>query len=182
MAPTPEVTADDALRSAYHQYNDAGLRLPPIPRSLLGDFENFGPWHYGTRDCLAADRAALVAEAVDPDLGDYLTFSHVGHGTNSWAVALRMVLGPVAVFVRHPWGGAHRDSDVDGVAVHSSFHRLEGLLAGANAASASGRLGPSRRLVVVQDSQQGGGWQAPGEAWCPSADPIGAALAWLDGA
>jgi len=174
MAPTPQ----DALRAAYFQYTDAGLRLPPVPRSLVDRFENFGPWHYGTRDCLAADRASLVAEADHHDTDDYLSFAHVGHGANSWAVALRFVHGPLAVFVRHPWGGAHRDPDVDSVAVHSSFHRLEALVARA---ASDGRVSTSKRLLVVQDAQQGGGWKPPGGSWQASADPIGAALAWLDG-
>lgn len=184
MSETPEYTAQDVLRSAYFEFTEAGLRLPPIPRTLVGQLDQFGPWHYGTRDVLPADRAALVEEAADPSVADYVSFGHVGHGAGSWVIAARLVVGPLAVFIRHPWGGARSDRATDSVAVHRSFHQLEELIVRARQARADGTLSAGQRVVVVEDSRQTSGWQvlgADGQAWTTSRDPIAAAVASLSG-
>jgi hypothetical protein len=183
MAAPPQFTAEDVLRSAWFQYTDAGLRLPPLPRPLLPKLENFAAWHYGTVEGSPADRPGLVAAAADPTTEDHVVFGHVGHGTGSWSIAARLVVGPLAAFVRHPWGGSRGDPAVDSVAVHKSFHALEALVVLTKSAREAGRLGRADRLLVVDDSVQGGGWQVVGPgggAWQASRTPLADARAWLD--
>ena len=182
MSETLDYTAQDVLRSAYFEFTEAGLRLPPLPRELVDELDQFGPWHYGTRDVLPTDRPTLVAEAAVASTEDYVTFGHMGHGSGSWVIATRLVSGPLAAFVRHPWGGARSDRALDSVPIHRSFHQLEELLVQASRARASGSLGPEQRVLVVADSRQGSGWQVvggDGGAWNPSPDPIFDATAWL---
>ena len=186
MSPTDmdiaAVTPEEVLTHAYYQYSDAGLRLPPIPKEMLGKLENFADWFYGTREVNPADRAALTAEAADAKTEAYVVFGHVGHGVASWWIAARLVLGPLAVFVRHPWGGANGDREIDSVAVHKSFFELEELIVRAENARQQGKLAANERLLVIQDSVHGGGWQVvgrPGTSFTPSRDAMRDAMAAL---
>jgi hypothetical protein len=173
---------EEVLKHAYYQYSDAGLRTPPIPREMLGQLGNFAPWRYGTRDVNPADRVALAAEAADPSAADYLVFGHVGHGTTSWSIVARLLVGPLAVFVRHPWGGATGDREAESVPVHRSFTDMEELIVKAQNARQAGRLAPGERLLVIEDDFHGGGWQVlgrSGSAWKASRSAIRDAMAAL---
>lgn len=173
--PGAGVTPEEVLRAAYYQYKDAGLRLPPIPREFLDRLENYANWRFGTVDADPSDRAALTMEAGNADTENYLVFGHVGHGVSSWSITCRLVLGHLAVFVRHPWGNAMGDREVDSVPVHKSFYDMEELIVRAENALKSGKLSAGERLVVIQDSIQGSGWQIlgrPGETWHKAVDAI----------
>jgi hypothetical protein len=159
MSTIQDAPATEALHAAFFRFRDAGLRMPPVPRHLLDDFQVFDDWRFGTRDVSVDDRAALAKEAAMPAQPDYIAFGHVGHGMNSWWLCCRFLAGPLAVFVRHRFGGAYTDADAATTAIHASFSRMEELVVGVDQAQASGLLRPGQRLLVVQDDLQGSGWQ-----------------------
>lgn len=169
----------EALHAVYYQFDAAGLRMPPIPRDLLGKFQVFDDWRFGTRDVDPGDRSALAVEAADSAVQDYVAFGHVGHGVNSWWICCRLVVGPLAVYVRHGFGGAYQDSAAGAAAVHHSFLRVEELIVGAESARRTGVLPAGSRLLVIQDDQQGSGWRIAGvreTSWSPARDAFTPAL------
>src|SRR5262245_23158570 len=172
-------TGDEVMADAYGQFAKAGLRRPPVPRDLVPAMQAIGPWRYGTSDVDPGDRHELVTEADDPAAGDSIVFGHVGHGGRSWSICCRLLLAPLAVFVRHPWGGADGDAAADSVAVHRSFHHLEELIVRAESAAAAGRIPRGKRLIVVVDDVQGNGWRTPDGTWKSTRTPFEDAIAFV---
>jgi hypothetical protein len=172
-------TGNEVMADAYWQFSNAGLRTPPVPRDLLPKLESFAPWRYGTRDVDPSDRHELMVDADSTDCEDYIAFGHVGHGVANWSICCRLLLGPLAVFVRHSWGGAFADADVGSADVHRSFYQMEELIVKTEAAAAAGLIPIGKRLVVVADDIQGSCWRTPDGIWETTRTPFDAAIAFV---
>jgi len=168
------------MADAYWQFSNAGtFGTPPVPLDLLPQMEAFAPWRYGTRDVDPSDRHELTVEADSPNAVDYIAFGHVGHGISNWSICCRLLLAPLAVFVRHSWGGAFADTDAGSADVHRSFFQMEELIVKAEAAAAAGLIPAGKRLIVVADDTQGSAWRTPDGVWKSSRTPFDAAIAFV---
>lgn len=99
-----------ARERAGRQLREAGLSVPPLPRELVADFREFGPWRWGTRDLdplwmYQFEDVVQVDEQTMPV--DYMALCHAGHGANSYALTYHLVYRPIAVMFQVGWGGAY---------------------------------------------------------------------------
>lgn len=181
-------TQDDdepsVLEEAFMEYRDAGLRLPPVPRELVDELDEFADWRWGSDDLMLENRDDFLARAADPTTEPEIGFGNVGHGVNSWYLVYRLIVPALAVFLRHPYGGAYGDSEADAAAANNSAEQLESLVVAAEAAKASGLIPQGSRLVVVLDSKGGSGWEVSGGAreWRDTQTPIEDALGFCGAA
>ena len=106
-----------------------------------------------------------------------------GTASRDWWLCYRLILDPLAVFVRQSFGNIYDDAEGRRSMVNRTAWQLEELVVTADAARASGRLPAPQRLVVVVDERDGSGWFVAGGApdWQDSAAPIAAAIEWLGG-
>ncbi len=123
-----------------------------------------GDSRFGTAPADLADREGFLAAAADPAAPAEIGFGLVGHGVASWHLCYRLVLDPLAVFVRQIHGGARLDAEADAAdesarLVNDTAATLEELVATAITAQADGRLPPGERLIVVLDDREGDLWQ-----------------------
>ncbi len=84
---------DAVLAAAFEDYAESGLRMPPVPREMVAELDEFGPWRYGTVDCDLTDREAFVAAAHDAKTAPFVAFGHTGHGQASWYLGYQLVSG-----------------------------------------------------------------------------------------
>jgi hypothetical protein len=189
MAPeTPDLDDEDddeptALEEACFAYQDAGLRLPPIPRQLVEELDEFADWRWGSDNINLEDREGLIEAARQPGGEDEVAFGHIGHGVSSWWLCYRLKLDALAVYVRLAFGGAYDDAEAALPRINDVAASLEELVPAAEAAKEAGRFRGGHRLIVVLDERERNGsyWEIAGAAdgSHPSDDPIDDALAFL---
>ncbi len=170
-----------ALEEAFHRYQENGLRLPPVPRMLVDELDEFADWHWGSEDLNLEDRDGFLDTARIPGGAAEIAFGHVGHGVTSWWLCYRLQLDAVAIYVRLVYGGVYEDTDANLPGINAIASRLEDLIPAAEAAKAAGRFRGGHRLIVVVDEKRDGFWEIAGGADGPKhdADPIGAAMGFL---
>ncbi len=185
MADDATDPADDAepsaLEEAFHRYQENGLRMPPVPRELVEELDEFSDWRWGNEDLNLEDREGFLDVARGPGGAAEVAFGHVGHGVTSWWLCYRLHLDAVAVYVRLAYGGVYEDTDANLPGINAIAARLEDLIPAAAAAKAAGRFRGGHRLIVVIDEKQDSFWEIAGGPGGPqaSADPIGAAMTFL---
>jgi len=189
MAPeTPDLDDEDddepsALEEAFFAYQDAGLRLPPIPRQLVDELDEFADWRWGSDNINLEDREGLIEVARQPGGEDEIAFGHIGHGVSSWWLCYRLKLDALAVYVRLAFGGAYDDAEATLPRLNDVAAALEELVPAAEAAKEAGRFRDGHRLIVVLDERERNGsyWEIAGAADGPqpSDHPIDDALAFL---
>ena len=161
--PVPDTGGQETLREAFLLYRKAGLLLPPVPRELVDGLQELAPWRYGTVDSDLRDRDGFHAAAEDPAAPPQITFGHVGYGLASWWLCYRLIVGPLALFVRQSFGSAY---DTDGQntrrAINETVLDIEELIVAADAARDASRLAAGQRLIVAIDEVEGGGWGIAG--------------------
>ena len=169
-----------ALEQAFLDYREQGLRVPSVPRMLLDKLTHRGGDVYSTEPMSLDDRDGFLAAAANLAAPAQIGFGQIGHGIASWYFCLRLVLGPLAVYVRLNYGGAYGDTEAERDAVNTTLLQLEELVIAAAEARMGGRLGKADRAVVVLDVLDGNLWQA-GAAVQEEAgvDPFSSALEWL---
>lgn len=180
--PTPADDAASVLEDAFIDYRDAGLRLPPVPRELAGELDEFADWRWGSDDVSLDDAQGFLERARDPAAGPEIAFGNIGHGMQSWWLCYRVITPAVAVFVRQPFGGAYGDRTAEAAAANETAELLEDLLVVAEGAKGEGRIPEGGRLVVMLDETGLQGWEITGggKEWQDSPSPIEDALAFCE--
>jgi hypothetical protein len=183
---TPPADDDDddepsALEDAFVRYQENGLRLPPVPRDLVDELDEFADWRWGSEDLNLEDRDGFVEAAHQAGGEREVAFGHVGHGVSSWWLCYLLKLDALAVYVRLAYGGVYEDADEVVPEINEVTTRLEDLIPAAEAAKKAGRFSGGHRLVVVVDDKQPGFWEIAGglDGPQPSRDPLGDAMAFL---
>ena len=153
-------TEEGALEEAFFLYRDAGLRLPPIPTELAPKLEEVAEWLFATGDIDVMDLVGFVQAARQPEAEPEVAFGHVGHGVASWFLCYRLIIDPLAVFVRQRFGAAMDGTEEGGVELfNSTSAELEELVVFAEVARRRSTLSPGERVVVVLDDRDGDFWQ-----------------------
>ena len=170
-----------ALEDAFVRYQENGLRLPPVPRDLVDELDEFADWRWGSEDINLEDRESFLDAAHKPGGQAEIAFGHVGHGVSSWWLCYLLRTDALAVYLRLAYGGVYQDSEETTARANEAAAALEELIPAAAAAKAAGRLRGGHRLIVVDDDKQGGFWETAGDLAGPqpSDDPLGAAMAFL---
>jgi hypothetical protein len=91
-------------------FGDAGLSVPPIPKSHQERLIAQGKWFWSTRaDINSFDmyRFRYAKEILTGPVDEYSAVSHSGHGVNSYSINVSIVQGPLAVVFQHSWGGVY---------------------------------------------------------------------------
>jgi len=140
------------------ELEEAGLAVPELGRrfaeaSLL---VRLAPWRTATAAWPLPFVDYMFTEAARMLLGpvpQQLAITHAGHGINSYALNLRVAVGPVAVMGQVGWGGVYGGSDDD----ERWRVLVEGvdLLTHGIALTGHGRLEQRRWLVLHSDLRLG---------------------------
>lgn len=185
-APSAPIDDDDddepnALEDAFARYQENGLRLPPVPRELADELDEFVDWHWGNENLNLEDRDGFVQAAHQPGGESEVAFGHVGHGVSSWWLCYRLKLDAVAIFVRLAYGGVYEDAAETVPAINETTEALEDLIPAAAAAKAAGRFRRGHRLIVVVDEKRNGFWEIAGGPDGPHKvdDPLTEAMTFL---
>jgi hypothetical protein len=174
---------EGALEEAFFLYRDAGLRLPPIPAELAPKLEEVAEWLFATGDIDVMDLAGFLEAARQPEAEPEVAFGHVGHGIASWFLCYRLIIDPLAVFVRQRFGAATDDAEEGGVELfNSTAAELEELVVFAEVARRRSTLPPGGRVVVVLDDRDGDFWQIGSGPKQVSAQVLADAMRFLKGA
>ena len=186
MARDVVTAADDddepsALEDAFVRYQENGLRLPPVPRDLVDELDEFADWRWGSEDLNLEDRDGFVDAARQPGGERVVAFGHVGHGVSSWWLCYLLKLDALAVYVRLAYGGVYEDAAAVVPEINEVSAALEELIPAAEAAKKAGRFRGGHRLIVVVDDKQAGFWEVAGgrDGRQRSRDPLGDAMAFL---
>jgi hypothetical protein len=168
---------DDALSAiedAALTWDEAGLLLPPVPREVSGSLRKHDEMDFGTDATDPSDRAGWLERARDPATPPLVAMGHMGHGVNSYNLCYQLIAGPLAVFVRQPFGGAYAaDLDEQRNRFNAIVELLEELVVQADAARDGGRLKDGWRLIVAIDGRGATGWElSPIVAWRDTEHPI----------
>lgn len=147
----PAVVGMKALEQAFLDYREQGLRLPPVPRPLIDQLTYRVDDVYTTTPMSLDDPDALIALADDPDAAAEMGFGQIGHGIASWYFCVRLLVGPLAVYLRLNYGGAYGDAGAERERVNGTLLELEELVVAAAEARVSGKLPAGERLLIVDD-------------------------------
>ncbi len=182
-APRPDDDEDEpsALEDAFRRYQENGLRLPPVPRELVGELDEFVDWRWGTGDINLENVDAFLEAARQPGGEPVVAFGHVGHGVSSWWLCYFLLRDSIAIYVRLAYGGAYEDTEANLPAINAVAAGIETLIPAADAAKAAGRLRGGHRLIAVVDEKRDSFWEIAGgpDPAQETDDPIGAAMAFL---
>ncbi len=112
-------------------FGDAGLPVPPIPKSHRGQLERRGEWFWSTR--MDINPAAMYLfeyadEVRKHEPKDYSAVSHAGHGINSYSINVAIVKRPIAVMFQHSWGGAYASRRLSDVGIAACFSEMRALI------------------------------------------------------
>lgn len=115
--PRPE-EPQPVAHPMFEVLTDAGIVVPHLGCTDPTDIEEFGDWHWGTREL---DRIAMYlfnVESIARDLAEHgpmFALSHGGHGANSYALTL-LSTSPrrdAAFLTQSGFGGAYANEDAD---------------------------------------------------------------------
>jgi hypothetical protein len=172
-----------ATENAFECYHDAGLRLPPVPHELLNRVVEQSEWQFATESADLMDRTGFLEAARDPEAAPMVGFRNVGHGITSRWLCFRLILTPLAIFMRRSYGGVYNDNEASGSIINSATAQIEELIVLADTARRTRRIGPHQRVVLVVDAFGGSGWEITGggDGWHDSDRPIEEVAALLGG-
>jgi hypothetical protein len=179
--PTAESEPEPgALEEAFQEYRDLGLRLPPVPRELVDELDEFAERHWGTEKTDLENDQDFLVRANDPAAEPMVGFGHVGHGVNSWWLCYQLILPSLAVYVRLSFGGAYGDVALETAVANKAAEQLESLIVGAEAAANAGLIPAGQRLLVLLDTKTANAWRITADAtgWRETDSPIEDALAF----
>lgn len=126
-------------------FTAARLPVPPLPAGLAGGLVELSPWCFSTRP-LSWSPYCFPEYVRELDTApDYALVAHAGHGIASYALSVHAVCEGLACLLQVAWGGVYANLRL----ARWSLELLGGVLRGAEAQRAAGRLSRSRRLVVV---------------------------------
>lgn len=173
--------ASEVLEEAFSQYQESGLRLPPVPRELIGALDEFSDWYWGSDTLDPMDVDGFLEAARQSGGEAEVAFGHAGHGVSSWWLCYRLKLDAVAVFIRQAYGGVYNDNAAVIPEINAANEALESLIPAAEAAKKAGRFQGGNRLIVVLDELGGNFWEIAGGDGKQhrAGDPIAAALKFL---
>lgn len=114
----PTVGGVAALAMMRRVFEPAGLVVPEIAVRFAraGRLRHFDDWHYASArlpDPFEDYRFTTSADRLLGPVQEQLAISHAGHGINSYALNLRLAVGPVAVMTQVGWGGAYGSEEDD---------------------------------------------------------------------
>lgn len=169
------------LEAAFLQYDENGLRLPPVPRELIPELDEFSEWTWGSEPLNLEDLNGFLEDVRQPGGDAEVAFGHVGHGVSSYWLCYRLKLDALAVFVRQGYGGTYNDNEAALPVINAVAAALESLIPAAEAAKKAGRFQTGHRLIVVVDELQSSFWEIAGSGGKQhaSGDPIEDALDFL---
>ncbi|MFO0901551.1 MAG: hypothetical protein U0939_01045 [Pirellulales bacterium] len=172
---------DSVLEAAFLKYQENGLRLPPVPRELIRELDEFSEWTWGSDPLNLQDLHGFLEESRAPGGPAEVAFGHVGHGVSSYCLCYRLKLNALAVFVRQAYGGAYDDDAAAVPLINDVAAQLESLIPAAEAAKKAGRYQAGHRLIVVLDELQESFWELAGSGLKPLASysPIADAIDFL---
>jgi hypothetical protein len=181
VTPADDDDEPTALEDAFVRYQENGLRLPPVPRDLVDELDEFADWRWGSEDLNLEDRDGFVDAARQAGGERVVAFGHVGHGVSSWWLCYLLKLDALAVYVRLAYGGVYEDAAAVVPEINEVSAALEELIPAAEAAKKAGRFRGGHRLIVVVDDKQAGFWEVAGgpDGRQRSRDPLGDAMGFL---
>lgn len=169
-----------ALANAQQLFAQQGLPFPALPQTLASALQEHSPTLFGTQalDASPYDMGHYVQAAlVTPATPDSLVLGIDGHGTNSWALHYFVTLGPLALFIKLPWGGAYMEADQARDKIRRVFAWADTLTQRVQRLQQAGPRLIRERLVVVIDPYAPPRWvQLP---W-PAAGAV--QIKWHEGA
>lgn len=185
MTTTAHVPVDDfeaptPLEVAFLTYRDEGLRLPPVPHEMVPGLQRTGPWRFASKGASVdlGDRAAWEAGVRDGTLAPHVQFGHIGHGVASWNMIYSLVLDSVAIYVRLAYGNAFQDANVARMRFNAAIVTIEEIVVLAEEAKAAGKLPESRRVVVIEESNEPDGGFVVTDDWKQAEHAL--AMAWSE--
>ncbi len=163
-APRPDDDEDEpsALEEAFQRYQENGLRLPPVPRELVDELDEFADWRWGSEDLNLENVDGFLEAARKPDGEPVVAFGHVGHGVSSWWLCYLLLRDSIAIYVRLAYGGAYEDTEANLPGINAVAAGIETLIPAADAAKAAGRFQGGHRLIVVLDEKRESFWEIAG--------------------
>lgn len=174
-------TISQGLLDAQAAFAGEGLPWPPVPTALAQRLAPRAEAIYATRSLPRGPYgiARYVDEAIaQPAIPDYAVVGFDGHGTNSWAAHVFLLLPGLALFVQVPWGGVYTDAQASTRRMQELFEWAGRLIPQVQACAQAGRIAAGERLVVVASQIVPSRWawvQAPALAQ-PVAWNIGAGM------
>ena len=107
-----------ALAMLRRELGGAGLAVPEIAERFARArrLRRYGDWSYASKplpDPFEDYLFDVSAEGLLGPVQEQLAISHAGHGINSYALNLRLAVGPVAVMAQVGWGGVYSPEDAD---------------------------------------------------------------------
>jgi len=145
--------ASNGLAEASEMFTRMGLPIPPIPNSFKSQLSACGDFCFSTRPIdpvLMYMFDKYLSEALTGNAGDYLAFSHSGHGANSYALNYHIVHGPLVLMVQAGFGGIYMDKSITTRLVTSLFDRCHALMIAMDQVVKTGAVSPSGRLYVFE--------------------------------
>lgn len=177
---SPPLEGMPALEEAFFHYRKQGLRVPPVPHTLVPALVRRSAGVFTSTPMSLEDRAGALALAVDPKAPEQVGFGHIGHGIASWFYCCRLMTASLAVYLRVGYGSAYGDEESDRDTINTALLQIEELVIAAKEAAARGRLAPGERMLVVFDVLEDSFWR-PGASHppVPSGFPLDEAQNWL---
>jgi hypothetical protein len=139
----------------------AGLSFPALPVELAEKIRERDTGIFATAEL--AHSPYLVEEYVAELLGsenpdDYAVVAIDGYGIQSWAFHYYLVSGPLALFVRLPWGGVYTDEEAARSEIERVLAWAQSLPQRLAALKEQGCLTPEQRLLVVLTRRSESRW------------------------
>jgi hypothetical protein len=168
------------IRDVLEREHD--LPPPPVPRELVERVRALAPGLVTTRrDELGPyELRPFLDELAGGSPEPYLLLGTAGHGIDAWAMHYYLVGAHLGLFIQLRFGGAYGDLERERARVASAFAVAEDLVL----APGLDRLAEGQRLVVVASDLAGWRWGVigpEGTGLKAADDPLGDALAWLEG-
>lgn len=126
-----------------------GLEVPFVATHLALRLVKFHDWHWATQPTPIPMQDYSLGDTVEYLKGpvhDQYSFSHAGHGINSYSLNFRHVSGDLAMIVQSGWGGVYGDSEQDTASWNDLVLRITTLL--SSTATVSHDLRARKYLLV----------------------------------
>ena len=173
IATEPPLVGMPALEDAFLVYRELGLRIPPVPHTLVDALQRRSDGIYTTMPMNLEESAGLAGQA------NQVGFGQIGHGISSWFYCCRLVTPALAAYIRVGYGSAYVNDGSDAAMVNTALMQLEELVVAADDAVSAGKLRTGERMLVVLDVLDQSYFQAGQAEPDDSADPLSGALDWL---
>jgi hypothetical protein len=162
----PDEASQAAVDEARSVFAGEGLSFPILPKEWLIGMRRSSKWQYSTRSPTSSSDVVFspynvfhyVAEAAAWQAEDYVLLAHAGRGSNSYAIQLYVVHGPLMLFLQMAWGGVYMDGKKAASRIADCFADTEQLITAVTDAQNCGHLGSGKRLLVVESDFSGAFW------------------------